>query len=78
MAEASGALEPARCAIALGSNLGDSLATLEGALTVLAQTPGIAVTARSHWYLTKAVGPPQPDYLNGCALLHVTSPPKHC
>ena len=76
MAEASGALKPARCAIALGSNLGDSLSTLEGALTVLAQTPGITVTARSHWYLTKAVGLPQPNYLNGCALLHVTLTPQ--
>ena len=76
MSEALGALESVRCAIALGSNLGDSLSTLEGALTVLAQTPGIAVTARSHWYLTKAVGPPQPDYLNGCALLNVTLTPQ--
>ncbi|PSB24247.1 2-amino-4-hydroxy-6-hydroxymethyldihydropteridine diphosphokinase [Stenomitos frigidus] len=76
MAEASGALKPACCAIALGSNLGDSLATLEGALMVLAQTPGIAVAARSHWYHTKAVGPPQPDYLNGCALLQVTLTPQ--
>jgi 2-amino-4-hydroxy-6-hydroxymethyldihydropteridine diphosphokinase len=76
MAEASGALKPVCCAIALGSNLGDSLATLDGALTVLAHTPGIALVARSHWYLTKAVGPPQPDYLNGCALLQVTLTPQ--
>ena len=62
-------------AIALGSNLGDSLTTLESALTTLAQVSGIAVTARSHWYQTKAVGPPQPDYLNGCALLQVTLSP---
>lgn len=66
----------ARCAIALGSNLGDSLTTLESALKVLAHTPGIVLEARSHWYLTKAVGPPQPDYLNGCALLHVTLIPQ--
>ncbi len=66
----------ARCAIALGSNLGDSLTTLESALQVLAHTPGIALEARSHWYFTKAVGPPQPDYLNGCALLHVTMTPQ--
>lgn len=68
-------VKPAQCAIALGSNLGDSLATLEAALKVLAQTPGIVVAARSHWYWTKAVGPPQPDYLNGCALLTVTLAP---
>jgi 2-amino-4-hydroxy-6-hydroxymethyldihydropteridine diphosphokinase len=64
-----------QCAIALGSNLGDSFTTLEAALKVLAQTPGIFLEARSHWYWTKAVGPPQPDYLNGCALLTVTLTP---
>lgn len=62
-------------AIALGSNLGDSLAILEAALERLDQTAGIAVKARSHWYITKAVGPPQPDYLNGCALLQVSLSP---
>jgi len=69
------AVTSAQCAIALGSNLGDSFATLEAALNVLAQTPGIVLEARSHWYLTKAVGPPQPNYLNGCALLQVTLMP---
>jgi 2-amino-4-hydroxy-6-hydroxymethyldihydropteridine diphosphokinase len=62
-------------AIALGSNLGTSLETLEAAMTTLAKTPGILVKARSHWYQTKAVGPPQPDYLNGCAILQTTQPP---
>lgn len=60
------------CAIALGSNLGESRQILESALTILSQTPGIELQARSHWYQTKAVGPPQPDYLNGCVLLKVT------
>jgi 2-amino-4-hydroxy-6-hydroxymethyldihydropteridine diphosphokinase len=64
-----------RCAIALGSNLGDSLATLEAALAVLASITGIDLITRSPWYQTKAVGPPQPDYLNGCALLQVTLTP---
>ncbi len=59
-------------AIALGSNLGESLTTLENALQILAETPGIILTSRSSWYRTKPVGgPPQPDYLNGCALLKV-------
>ncbi|MBR8834475.1 MAG: 2-amino-4-hydroxy-6-hydroxymethyldihydropteridine diphosphokinase [Stigonema ocellatum SAG 48.90 = DSM 106950] len=62
-------------AIALGSNLGDSLATVEAALETLAQTPGITLKARSSWYKTKAVGPPQPDYLNGCAILQVEIKP---
>jgi len=69
-------IKSARCAIALGSNLGDSFATLEAALNVLAQTTGIVLEARSRWYLTNAVGPPQPNYLNGCALLQVTLTPQ--
>ena len=60
-----------KCAIALGSNLGKTRATLEAALTTLAATPEIMLLARSSWYQTKAVGPPQPDYINGCALLQV-------
>ncbi|MDJ0799395.1 MAG: 2-amino-4-hydroxy-6-hydroxymethyldihydropteridine diphosphokinase [Calothrix sp. MO_167.B12] len=65
-----------RCAIGLGSNLGNSLETLEGALEILSQTPGIIIQKKSSWYQTKAVGPPQPDYLNGCALLGVEILPQ--
>lgn len=68
-------MNPEPCAIALGSNLGDSLTTLETALQKLHATPGISVTARSSWYQTAPVGPPQPDYLNGCALLETTLTP---
>ncbi len=64
------------CAIALGSNMGDSLLTLEAAIEILAQTPDIVLQARSSWYRTKAVGPPQPDYFNGCALLQVNMEPQ--
>ncbi|MCX7595790.1 MAG: 2-amino-4-hydroxy-6-hydroxymethyldihydropteridine diphosphokinase [Fischerella sp.] len=62
-------------AVALGSNLGDSYAILEAAIENLAQTPGIILEARSSWYRTTAVGPPQPDYLNGCAILQVEMVP---
>jgi 2-amino-4-hydroxy-6-hydroxymethyldihydropteridine diphosphokinase len=62
-------------AIALGSNLGDSCTILESALQILHQPPRILVTDRSPWYRTKAVGPPQPDYLNGAALLQVNLTP---
>lgn len=62
-------------AIALGSNLGDSRSVLEGALAVLARMPQISLQARSRWYQTTAIGPPQPDYLNGCALLQVSWSP---
>jgi 2-amino-4-hydroxy-6-hydroxymethyldihydropteridine diphosphokinase len=68
----------AKCAIALGSNLGNSLQTLENSLKVLNQTPGINVEAISNWYQTKPVGTnePQPDYLNGCAVLDVKQTPE--
>lgn len=62
-------------AIALGSNLGDSHAILEAAIVILAKTPGITVTSQSSWYRTDPVGPPQPDYLNGCVILAVQLTP---
>jgi 2-amino-4-hydroxy-6-hydroxymethyldihydropteridine diphosphokinase len=65
-----------QCAIALGSNLGDSLKTLESSLTVLNSTPGINLLAVSSWYQTKAIGPPQSDYLNGCATFNVQQTPE--
>lgn len=65
-----------RSAIALGSNLGDSRAILEAALETLATTPDIILRARSSLYQTKAIGPPQPDYINGCALLEVQLTPQ--
>lgn len=65
-----------RSAIALGSNLGDSLSILQEALKILAQTPSVTLQAQSSWYQTAAVGPPQPDYINGCALLDVELTPQ--
>lgn len=65
-----------RSAIALGSNLGDSLTNLEQALNILDQTPGVRLQARSSWYQTTAVGPPQPDYINACALIEVELAPQ--
>ncbi|MFN6340031.1 MAG: 2-amino-4-hydroxy-6-hydroxymethyldihydropteridine diphosphokinase, partial [Cyanobacteriota bacterium] len=63
-------------AIGLGSNLGESRALLEGALEALDGAEGVRLTAISPWYRTAPVGPPQPDYLNGCALLEVSLPPE--
>jgi len=63
-------------AIALGSNLGDCRATLESALAALSDAPGIRVLRRSGWFRSAPVGPPQPDYLNGCALLEVSLAPE--
>lgn len=65
-----------RSAIALGSNLGDRSSILTAAVETLAQTPGIILKVTSSWYQTKAVGPPQPDYLNGAAILQVEMTPQ--
>ena len=65
-----------RCAIALGSNLGDSCTILAAALQTLAQTPDICLQASSSLYQTQAVGPPQPDFINACALPQVQQPPQ--
>ncbi len=60
--------QKARVAIALGSNLGDSRTLVESALKTLAYTPGMVLLRQSQFYQTAAVGPPQPDYINACAL----------
>lgn len=65
----------ARAAIAIGGNIGDSQTIFQGAINSLAATPGIVVESQSSWYQTKAVGPIQPDYLNGCLVLQVTLTP---
>ncbi|NEO88315.1 MAG: 2-amino-4-hydroxy-6-hydroxymethyldihydropteridine diphosphokinase [Spirulina sp. SIO3F2] len=64
------------CAVALGSNLGDSAQTLTQAIATLAQHPHLSLQAVSPWYQTAPVGgPPQPDYLNGCAVFETTLTP---
>lgn len=65
-----------KAAIALGSNLGNSLATLQSALEMLNQTPKVQVDSHSSWYQTAPVGPPQPDYINACAVLDVALTPQ--
>ena len=51
--------------LGIGSNLGDRIGHLQGAIRGLAATPGITVVAVSPVYETAPVGgPPQPDYLN--------------
>jgi 2-amino-4-hydroxy-6-hydroxymethyldihydropteridine diphosphokinase len=63
-------------AIALGSNLGDSRGTLEQALDALGQSEGVRLLCRSSWYRSAPIGPVQPDYINGCALLEVALAPE--
>jgi 2-amino-4-hydroxy-6-hydroxymethyldihydropteridine diphosphokinase len=50
--------------LALGSNLGDRLETLQRAVDLLDSRPGIDVVRSSRVYETDPVGPPQPAYLN--------------
>ena len=63
------------CAIGLGSNLGDSRSILNGAIDRLKSYPQIDLIAVSSWYLTAPIGPPQPDYLNGCATIGTSLEP---
>jgi 2-amino-4-hydroxy-6-hydroxymethyldihydropteridine diphosphokinase len=65
-----------RAAIALGSNLGDSCQILKSALETLDRFSSITVEAVSETYQTVAVGPPQPDYLNACAVLSTDLEPQ--
>lgn len=62
-------------AIALGSNLGDSITILQDALKLLSQNSAVTLQHCSSWYRTAPVGPPQPDFINGCALLQVQLTP---
>jgi 2-amino-4-hydroxy-6-hydroxymethyldihydropteridine diphosphokinase len=62
--------------LALGSNLGDRLATLQGAVQELLREPGLTLTALSPVYETAPVGgPPQPDYLNAVLIARTTLTP---
>lgn len=65
-----------KCAIALGSNLGNSLQILTQASQSIEQTIALTTVHCSHWYLTAPVGPPQPDYLNGCLTLETALSPQ--
>jgi 2-amino-4-hydroxy-6-hydroxymethyldihydropteridine diphosphokinase len=63
------------CAIGLGSNLGDSRSILDNAIDRLKSHAQIDLIAVSSWYLTAPVGPPQPNYLNGCATIQTSLEP---
>ncbi len=55
---------PVSAYLALGSNLGDRLETLQRAVELLDARPGVEVVRSSRVYETEPVGPPQPAYLN--------------
>ena len=65
-----------RTVLALGSNLGDRLATLQGGVDALLGPPGLVLVALSPVYETVPVGgPPQPEYLNAVLIADTTLPP---
>ncbi|MGV2918337.1 2-amino-4-hydroxy-6-hydroxymethyldihydropteridine diphosphokinase [Streptomyces alfalfae] len=69
---------PHRAVISLGSNLGNRLETLQGAVDALEDTPGLRVKAVSPVYETEpwGVGPgSQPAYFNAVVLVKTTLPP---
>ncbi|MEU9863522.1 2-amino-4-hydroxy-6-hydroxymethyldihydropteridine diphosphokinase [Streptomyces sp. NPDC047971] len=70
---------PKWAVIALGSNLGNRLETLQGAVDALEDTPGLRVKAVSPVYETEPWGVEpgsQPSYLNAVALVKTTLPPS--
>lgn len=67
-----------RCVIALGSNMGDRLSKLQGAVDSLADTPEVWVTEVSPVYETQPVESPEDagPYLNAVVLIDTTLPAR--
>jgi 2-amino-4-hydroxy-6-hydroxymethyldihydropteridine diphosphokinase len=70
------AADARRAVLALGSNLGDRVGALQGAVDGLAAHPDITVRAVSAVYETDPVGPEQPDYLNAVVVLATALSPR--
>ena len=67
----------ARAVLALGSNLGDRMANLQGGVDAIAGAPGISFLAVSPVYETAPVGGPvQPDFLNAVLLVRAAIPAR--
>ena len=62
--------------LALGSNLGDRLETLQRAVELLDAREGIRVVRSSRVYETAPVGPPQPAYLNAVIEIETDLDPR--
>ncbi|MCF4139655.1 2-amino-4-hydroxy-6-hydroxymethyldihydropteridine diphosphokinase [Streptomyces sp. Tue 6430] len=70
---------PERAVISIGSNLGNRLETLQGAIDALEDTPGVRVKAVSPVYETEPWGVEpgsQPSYFNAIVVLKTTLPPS--
>ena len=63
-----------RCVLAIGSNLGERLNNLQGAVSSLLDTPEVWVTAVSPVYETEPIGAPEgsKDFLNAVVLADTT------
>ncbi|MFE6282360.1 2-amino-4-hydroxy-6-hydroxymethyldihydropteridine diphosphokinase [Streptomyces sp. NPDC057877] len=70
---------PQRAVISLGSNLGNRLENLQGAVDALEDTPGLRIKAVSPVYETEPWGVEpgsQPSYFNAVVVLKTTLPPS--
>ncbi|GGO89490.1 2-amino-4-hydroxy-6-hydroxymethyldihydropteridine diphosphokinase [Wenjunlia tyrosinilytica] len=68
---------PKRAVVSLGSNLGNRLETIQGAVDALEDTPGLRVKAVSPVYETAPWGvEDQPNYFNAVVLIKTTLPPS--
>ncbi|PVB61571.1 2-amino-4-hydroxy-6-hydroxymethyldihydropteridine diphosphokinase [Labrenzia sp. 011] len=68
---------PTRCALGLGSNLGDPKANVDEAVRRLELTEGVTLVARSSDYRTPPWGPvKQDDFRNICVVLDTTLSPR--
>ncbi len=68
---------PRRAVLAVGSNLGDRLGTLQACLTAIGRLPDTDVLAISPVYQTDPVGgPAQPDYLNAVLVVQTGLAPR--
>ncbi|MFF0203119.1 2-amino-4-hydroxy-6-hydroxymethyldihydropteridine diphosphokinase [Streptomyces sp. NPDC005017] len=70
---------PRRAVLSLGSNLGNRLETLQGAVDAFEDTPGVRVKAVSPVYETEPWGVEpgsQPSYFNAVVILKTTLPPS--
>ena len=69
--------QPHRATLGLGSNLGDRMDNLQGAVDALGETPGVVVDGVSPVYETAPFGgKDQPDYLNAVVTLRTKLPPR--
>jgi 2-amino-4-hydroxy-6-hydroxymethyldihydropteridine diphosphokinase len=65
------------CLLGLGSNLGESEATLASAVGEITALPDLQLVRHSKWHRTPPVGGPpgQAEFFNGAAVVETTIPP---